>query len=411
MFVTVEQADDAPRDPLFRSRQRVLLHVMRALPVLSVLLMAMSCAGGGAGPAASTKARSANVRAIDVPPAPRTAPVKDAPAAQAPRLKVLVLDATSSDLTESERATLTSLVATGLTETAALEVLSGADLRQLIALQAQATEIGVDKTDCTDACMAELAGALDAGVVVATQAGKLGEAFVVTLTVFDASKASTVSRKSLDARALGELPARIGITLGELIAPLVPASRSSQPQSAMKLEGRVKELYDAEAMRICVDEEKRNLWWFCSRVAGDVTENEFVRRYREATGANDLDHAEVNRAAGAYLLPSGLLAGSALVGAGMAGGIVCTTTDACGTDVQTFLNESSADGPNFIYVVLMPGMALALPLLITGIIFFPDGTAAEGEPQEHTLTEGAGLAGAARYNAALLERLQSDLGR
>src|SRR3954452_22897659 len=92
------------------------------------------------------------------------------PAAPA-HLKVLVLEVNSTELTASEKVTLANLEAAHLSEESRLEVLSGEDVKQLVALSGQAAEVGV-AGNCTDTCMAELAGALGAGVVIATQAGK-----------------------------------------------------------------------------------------------------------------------------------------------------------------------------------------------------------------------------------------------
>lgn len=84
--------------------------------------------------------------------------------AQAPvsPVPLKVLDVVSCDLTDSERTTLTNLEAAHLSEDVRLEVLSGEDLKQLLKLQGQAQELGVEGS-CADACMAELAGALGAG--------------------------------------------------------------------------------------------------------------------------------------------------------------------------------------------------------------------------------------------------------
>jgi hypothetical protein len=149
----------------------------------------------------------------------------------AKHLKVLVLDVNSSVMDESEKTTLTNLEAAHLSEDTRLEVLSGEDLRQLVKLQGQAAELGVGG-NCTDACMAELAGALGAGVVIATQAGKLGETLVVTLAVFDAAQAKSVSRRSIQAQSLGELPAKMGPALDALVTPLLPGGLHHDPEAA-----------------------------------------------------------------------------------------------------------------------------------------------------------------------------------
>lgn len=337
-----------------------------------------------------------------------------APVAVTPPLKVLVLDVASTDLTDSERTTLTNLVAAHLGDQPKLDVLSGQELRQLMALSAQASEVGVG-TDCTDACMAELAGAMGAGVVVSTQAGRLGETMVVTIVVFDAAKAKTVARKSVQAATLSELPALINAALDAIVQPLV--SSSASPASASKVEpakrssalsARAEELYGVHKVDVCVDQKSRSVWWFC--IAGvPLTENAFVRRYRDLTGADDLAHADVNRAGPfLYALPIGgalvALTGAA-VGVGM---LVCLIPEdaPCGPEIPAAVasDPSAVFGPT---LVAAGGVAGGAVMISVG---WPADDAADGAPHDHILTEGEGRAALERHNVSLRERLAKDLG-
>lgn len=333
------------------------------------------------------------------------------PAAPAP-LKVLVLDVASTDLTESERTTLTNLVAAHLGEQPKLDVLSGQELRQLMALSAQASEVGVGR-DCTDACMAELAGAMGAGVVVSTQAGRLGETMIVTIVVFDAAKAKTVARKSVHAASLGELPALINDALDAIVRPLLPSSPSSpaakvEPAKPSAVNARVEELYGAQKIDVCVDEKNRSAWRFCSGGAA-LTENEFVRRYRGMTGAADMDRADVNRASPLdYGMPVGgavlLLAGAA-VGGAMAYCLIPEDAP-CGPEVKAAVaNDSSAVfGPTLVAAFGVAGGAVMIG------VGWPAEGAGDGTPDDHLLTEGEGRAALARHNIALRAKLAKDLG-
>jgi hypothetical protein len=336
-----------------------------------------------------------------------------APAPAPPRLKVLVLDVQSADLSDNERTTLTNLAAAQLSEDERLEVLSGEDIKQLVKLQGQAQDIGVEG-NCTDACMAELAGALGAGVVVATQAGKLGETLVLSLVVFDAAKAKTVSRKSVQATSLGELPSKLGPALTALVQPLLPSAPGADAPKAVVVEAppakpremspRLRELYDVEAMQVCFSPEDRAAWWFCNRKYG-LTENAFVRDYRALTGSNDLDRAEVNRGVNA-LVPIGLFTLAAAGGVGMGAVLGCGLAEACGSDLhETF--DVNSNGP---VAGLTLGLSVAALMggLIGGII-----TASEdpdGYKEMHVLSEGEGRGAIGRYNAALREKLARDLG-
>src|SRR5689334_11544480 len=91
--------------------------------------------------------------ALATPTTPPT-PTTTSPPMPAPpqHLKVLVLDVNSTELTQSEKVTLANLEAAHLSEEPRLDVLSGEDVKQLVALSGQAAEVGVSG-NCTDSCM------------------------------------------------------------------------------------------------------------------------------------------------------------------------------------------------------------------------------------------------------------------
>ncbi|MDP2344242.1 MAG: hypothetical protein Q8O67_25005 [Deltaproteobacteria bacterium] len=318
-----------------------------------------------------------------------------------------MLDVVSAELSDSERTTLTNMEAAQLSGEGRLEVLSGEDLRQLMRLQGQAQELGLTGNCSADACMAELAGALGAGLVISTQAGKLGDTFVVTLVVFDAAKAKGVARKSIHAASLSELPALLGPALDALVRPLLATPAVAAPTTAPlpARSQRATELLAVEAMQICVDDNDRGLWWFCNRKRG-FTENEFVRDYRALTGATDLDEAEQNRSVTPLWMPIASV-GLTAAGAGtLAVALGCGAESApCGADAEKALTEGL--GP---VVLIVSGTAA-----LSGVIFAIMTTAmhvsgADGIPRQHTLTESEGGGAVLRYNAALERKLVRDFG-
>ncbi len=343
-------------------------------------------------------------------------------------LKVLVLDVNSEEFTEGEKVTIANLEAAHLSEEPGLEVLSGQDLKQLVALQGDAEDIGVNG-HCTDACMAELAGTIGAGVVVATQVGKLGDTIVVTLSVFDAAKARSVSRKSFQVRSLGELPARLGPALDALVRPLLPAVAGSLPAQTPAspltddLTGWVRSAYDAEAFDICVGNEDpvtgaaaapgsmaasaQGMWWFCDHHKRPYTENAFVRKYRTVTGAHDIDRAEVDRGGGGgdYGVPIAM----GVVGA--AGTFLLSFTLVCGlSDCGSVVGDAfspDADPPLGFIGGTTIGAAAAIAGLAIGMSSLP-GDDHDGTPSMHTLTEAEARAAAARFNGALRDRAPGE---
>ena len=336
-------------------------------------------------------------------------------------LKVLVLEVASTDMTESERTTLMNVETALLSEDPRLEVQNGDDLKQLVKLQGQAQEFDL-KGNCADACMAELAGALGAGLVISTQVGKLGDSFVVTVVLFDAAKAKSVGRRSVNAASLGELPQKLGPALLALMQPLLnagstpstpppsptttpPVTRSTLAANAAR--ARLQELYGIEAMQICFDKDDRKAWWFCNRKQA-FTENAFVREYRALTGAHDVDHGEVGRtSAGEILAPVGPFTLAAVGAAGLGFLGYCRFSEACGPDVGAVV---LADDPNLPLLAFSLG---GVTMLIGGALAGIEALGAidsDGTPRTHVLSEAEGRGAAFRYNDALRIKLATQLG-
>src|SRR5262249_37494827 len=132
----------------------------------------------------------------------------------------------------------------------------------------------------------------------------------------DAAKAKSVSRRSIQAANIGELPTKLGPGLDALVRPLLPlvtassttpalassssvASSSSSSASSSSVAshlpssmptGRVAELLRATSISVCVDPNDATAWWFCDVKRG-IAESEFATRYHDLTGATDLEKA------------------------------------------------------------------------------------------------------------------------
>src|SRR5439155_19588473 len=116
---------------------------------------------------------------VYVPPPPQEKPPPEPPPAPKPsRTKLLVLDLKGNDVDAATTKTIQGVVTTELAGYAELDVISGEDVKQLVQLQAEKSTMG-----CSDdaGCLAEIADALGAKLVVFGAVGKLSDAFVLNL--------------------------------------------------------------------------------------------------------------------------------------------------------------------------------------------------------------------------------------
>lgn len=330
-----------------------------------------------------------------------------APAAPAPRTKVLVLDVKSSDLQPSEVATLTSLITSKLARYQEIEAISGQDLKRLVDLEAQKQAVG-----CDDAgCLAEMAGALGAQIVIFGQAGRLGGTLVVTLDAFDAQKGVAVARQPIEASDVGQLPNLVGPAVDRLVAAAlggkggtVSAAGETLRGGGTILSGRGREVFDQSSMELCVDAGERLDWWFCDKNSR-YTENAFVRRYREVTGARDLDPFEVNRNKAGVLWPSVTIGGGALL---VLASLPVMYFGAVDQTTVPLLAESYQGAPIGLSVGGL-GTLVGLGLTAWGGWMFLDALKfTDGKPTDHTLKEAAAREATERHNAALAEKIGKD---
>jgi hypothetical protein len=141
-------------------------------------------------------------------------PAEAAPLAPG-RARVLVIDFKPIDVPAATASTVTGLVAAGLGTYPTLDVVSGEDVRNLIALEASRSAAGCDDASC----LAEISDALGAQLVVSGTVARLGAATVVSINLFDASKAQALGRVTTQTTRDDRLPGRIARRLHELVGP------------------------------------------------------------------------------------------------------------------------------------------------------------------------------------------------
>ena len=148
---------------------------------------------------------------------------------------------------------------------------------------------------------------------------------------------------------------------------------------------QVKAIYESQKMKVGVSPYGGYAF---SDAQGFVSENEFVRRYRAATGEKDLDDVETHRAK--FQLYGGIT--MLVVGAGLT------------TASLAFGNLKGNDPPTIAaftggFTLLVAGV----PLTIFGLVF------GEGAPNDHLLTEYDARIYAEKHNRKLLRKSIHDV--
>jgi TolB-like protein len=153
------------------------------------------------------------------PPAVATAPTAAATTATASptpgRVRVLVVDFKANDVPAATAATVTGFVVASLGVYRTLDVVSGEDVRNMIALEATRSAAGCDEASC----LSEISDALGAQLVVSGAVARLGNASVVTINLFDSTRAQALGRVTTQTTRSERLPGRIARRLHELVRP------------------------------------------------------------------------------------------------------------------------------------------------------------------------------------------------
>ena len=108
-----------------------------------------------------------------------------------------------------------NMVSTELAHQKGFELITGADMRQMVELEAEKQSLG-----CADdsSCLSELAGAMGARYVVFGEMGKLGSFYLLTLNLFDSKLAKSAARDTLKVKSIDELVEKLPPLIKGLVA-------------------------------------------------------------------------------------------------------------------------------------------------------------------------------------------------
>jgi hypothetical protein len=133
-------------------------------------------------------------------------------------------------VTTTEGALLTSLVATAAAKDPAFDVLTRDDIKNALAVESDRQSLGCEESTC----LAELAGAMGARIVVYGSVGQLGSDLLLTLNLFDSDKGSSGGRRVAQAGDVSGLAAKIDGTTTDLLQAFLKSGVTA-PGTKVKL--------------------------------------------------------------------------------------------------------------------------------------------------------------------------------
>src|SRR5512135_1092998 len=157
-------------------------------------------------------------------------------AAAPPRLAVLQV-VNGEGVPSSTAAAITEAVVAEVRKQSKAEVITQREIASILSLEKQKAMLGCE----TDACMAELGGALGTDRLVAGDMAKLGESFLLHLRVVDVKKVRVAAQADRRLRGgtiddvLDVLPAMVRELFPGTPPPAPPPAQAATPQPAPAL--------------------------------------------------------------------------------------------------------------------------------------------------------------------------------
>lgn len=126
--------------------------------------------------------------------------------APAEKKTLLIMNFTiKGDVDPGIASTVNDILASSMVRTGRFKVMTGDDIQSLMALEA-----GKQATGCeSESCLAEIAGALGAELVVTGRVGRLGSLYVVKLSLIEPASASTLGLETLEAESVEDFAKRL----------------------------------------------------------------------------------------------------------------------------------------------------------------------------------------------------------
>ena len=145
------------------------------------------------------------------------------------KLRTVLLDLKGNKVDQETVNIVASLVSAELSQNDNLELITSKDIQSMAALEADKRDMGCGDSN---SCLAELAGALGARLVVFGDVGMLGPNLILGLNLFDSEEAKAISRIIVRTKDLGDFPDKLEGSMAKFLEPLdVTISEASSPEN------------------------------------------------------------------------------------------------------------------------------------------------------------------------------------
>ncbi len=164
------------------------------------------------------------------------------PAAAKERTKLAVLDLDDKGVGAATTQSLTDVVTVALNELGVFDVLSRADIQQMLAFEQGKQMLGCESDT---SCLAEIGGALGVALLVHGSIGKVGSTFMVNLALTSSSTAKVLAREQRQIALANELPTQVKAAARFLVRDLLQKElgylvlQASESGADVEVDGRI----------------------------------------------------------------------------------------------------------------------------------------------------------------------------
>lgn len=152
----------------------------------------------------------------------------------AEKVTVALLELEGNQAGLEQAPAVAALLASQLSEAPQLKLITQRDIGTLLGIERQRQILKGE--NCSEDCMVELSGAVGARYVITGRLDRFGPQYVVTMTLFDSAKTTSLAKPHAEAGSDGELPAAVQKLTGDILQTLGAGSKLAPPPVAAPAE-------------------------------------------------------------------------------------------------------------------------------------------------------------------------------